>query len=111
LATQFIEVFTDDLDGSKAAETVPFELDGIAYTIDLSAKNAGKLRKALAPYLDRSVKVTPRRARKERPEDTVAGRAAIRAWAHRTGEYPDLADRGRIPDAVVQAWYAAGQAR
>jgi hypothetical protein len=111
LATKFIEVFTDDLDGSKATETVPFELDGIAYTIDLSAKNAAKLRKTLAPYLDRGMKVTPRRARKQRPEDTSAGRAAIRAWAWRTGDYPDLGERGRIPREIVEAWYAAGQAR
>jgi len=41
----------DDLDGSSADETLNFGLDGAAYEIDLSADNAGLLRKALADYV------------------------------------------------------------
>ena len=42
--------FVDDLDGKTAAdETVAFTLDGVAYEIDLSTKNAEKLRAALQP--------------------------------------------------------------
>ena len=41
----------DDLDGSSADETVAFGLDGSAYEIDLSAKNANQLRKSLASYV------------------------------------------------------------
>src|SRR6185437_10033364 len=41
----------DDLDGSSADETLNFKLDGAAYEIDLSADNAGLLRKALADYV------------------------------------------------------------
>ena len=44
-------VLEDDLDGSAADETVTFGLDGANYEIDLSAKNAAKLRDALAPYV------------------------------------------------------------
>ena len=33
----------DDLDGSKAEESIKFALDGINYEIDLSKKNATKL--------------------------------------------------------------------
>jgi nucleoid-associated protein Lsr2 len=38
-------------DGTDADRTVEFGLDGVNYTIDLSDKNAGKLRKALDPYV------------------------------------------------------------
>jgi hypothetical protein len=51
MARQIITVLTDDLDGGDAARTVEFGLDGVSYMIDLSQKNAGKLRKSLEPYL------------------------------------------------------------
>lgn len=41
-------VLEDDIDGDTAEETVRFGLDGSTYEIDLSAKNAAKLRDALA---------------------------------------------------------------
>src|SRR5689334_12307062 len=43
---------TGDLDGSSADETVMFGLDGPAYEIDLSKKNAAKLRATLTSYID-----------------------------------------------------------
>jgi hypothetical protein len=36
-------VFTDDVDGSEAIGTVKFGLEGTAYEVDLSQKNADKL--------------------------------------------------------------------
>jgi Lsr2 len=41
----------DDLSGSQADETVSFGLDGKNYEIDLSSKNADKLRGALVDYV------------------------------------------------------------
>ena len=41
----------DDLDGTAATQTVRFKLDGRELEIDLSDKNAAKLRKALGPYM------------------------------------------------------------
>ncbi|HWU31412.1 MAG TPA: histone-like nucleoid-structuring protein Lsr2, partial [Marmoricola sp.] len=41
----------DDIDGSDAAESVSFALDGSSYVIDLSESNAAALRNALAPYV------------------------------------------------------------
>jgi len=41
----------DDLDDGQAHGTIRFGLDGTDYEIDLSAKHAEALRKALAPYL------------------------------------------------------------
>ncbi len=53
----------DDLDGGKAEETVTFGLDGRAYNIDLSGKNARALRKALAPFVGSARKVGAARSR------------------------------------------------
>ena len=41
----------DDIDGSEAAETVPFELDAVGYQIDLNTEHAAELRNVLAPYV------------------------------------------------------------
>src|SRR3954453_11594086 len=44
-------VLVDDIDGSDAAETVTFGLDGVQYEIDLSDGHADELRAALALYI------------------------------------------------------------
>lgn len=41
-------VLEDDIDGSQAAETVSFALDGVSYEMDLSEENAEKLRNEMA---------------------------------------------------------------
>lgn len=41
----------DDIDGSNASETVTFGLDRRQYEMDLSTRNAAKLRAALAPFV------------------------------------------------------------
>src|SRR6478672_13304794 len=43
-------VLIDDIDGGKASETVTFALDGVTYEIDLSNKNASKLRDDFATW-------------------------------------------------------------
>ena len=48
MAQQVNVKFVDDLDGSDAAATVSFGLDGTVYEIDLSDDNAAKLRDSLA---------------------------------------------------------------
>ena len=53
-------VLTDDLDGSDAAESVAFGLDGNTYEIDLSTDNAAKLREYLQPYVAVGRKVATR---------------------------------------------------
>ena len=42
----------DDIDGTKAAETISFAIDGAAYEIDLSRRNAMTMRKLVATYVD-----------------------------------------------------------
>ena len=57
MAKQIIHKLVDDIDGGDADETVKFSLDGVQYEIDLSKKNAGKLRDLFAPYLEAGSRV------------------------------------------------------
>ncbi len=59
MAKQVVTLLTDDLDGSEADRTVEFGLDGVHYTIDLSEKNAGKLRQVLEPYISAGTGTVP----------------------------------------------------
>jgi hypothetical protein len=98
----------DDLDGGEAAETVTFALDGVSYEIDLSTKNAGKLRDAMAPYVGSARRVGGRR-RRGGASKASSGRstssADIREWARNNGW--DIPDRGRIAAEVREAYAAA----
>ena len=89
-------ILEDDLDGGPAEETVRFGLGGREYEIDLSGKNARRLRKAVEPYVSRGRKTHQHRTR---PAATRRRTADIRAWAKQSG-YMD-GDRGRIPDWIV----------
>ena len=112
MAKQVITLLTDDLDGGEADRTVEFGLDGVNYTIDLSEKNAGKLRKALDPYLNVATRVgrsggEARASRRSAPAGT--GRASrdenqkIREWASKNGY--EVSERGRIPSSIVEAYH------
>ena len=117
MAKQIIHKLVDDLDGGDADETVKFALDGIQYEIDLSDKNATKLRDILAPYVGAGSRVA-------RGGVVVGGRAArgrggatadreqnkaIREWARKQGM--KVSDRGRIPQEIVDEFHAKGPGR
>jgi Lsr2 len=51
MAVRRVVRFVDDLDGTAAAETVWFGVDGVGYEVDLSAANAAALRTLLDPYV------------------------------------------------------------
>ena len=53
MAQTVVVQLIDDIDGGDADETVSFALDGKAYEIELSRKNAAILRKMLAPYIEK----------------------------------------------------------
>jgi hypothetical protein len=50
-------LYIDDIDGSEAAGTVRFALDGADYEIDLSAEHTDELHSALRTYIDHARKV------------------------------------------------------
>ncbi len=100
-------ILEDDIDGGKADETVTFSLDGVSYEIDLSKKNADKLRNSFAPYVGAARRMTgrstARRGRAARGTRNEA--AAIREWAKEQGL--KVSDRGRIPADIVEQYRAA----
>jgi len=95
-------VLVDDIDGSEAEETVSFALDGKEYDIDLSAKNAARLRDAFAPYVGHARKASGRRRGRS---GTGPSPADIRAWARDNGF--KVPDRGRVSSEVREAYLAA----
>jgi hypothetical protein len=107
---QHIQVtLVDDVDGSEAAETVSFSFEGKAYELDLSEKNANKLRKALEPFVAAARRSGGSgRGRQRGSSGTSRGgadrerTAAIRKWAREHGH--QVADRGRIPSSVIEAY-------
>lgn len=106
MAQKVIVALIDDIDGSPAARTITFSIEGTGYEIDLSEGNVKKFLEDLAPYLDVARKTRP--SVRRRPRTPAPGRennAAIRAWANANGY--DLSSRGRIPAAVVEAFEKA----
>ena len=104
MARQTITRLVDDLDGSEAQETVKFALDGRSYEIDLSAKNAAKLRAALGTYIDNGTRLG-RATASGRGSQTASSREenqAIRMWAEEQGY--EVATRGRISQALVDLY-------
>lgn len=116
MVQKLVVSLVDDIDGSDADETIPFALDGVRYEIDLSEDNAGELRDALAQYVEHARRTGGRKTSRtalgpatvaavSKPR-TAADREqnqAIRAWAKKNGF--DVADRGRIPSDVVDAYH------
>ncbi|HET9653964.1 MAG TPA: Lsr2 family protein [Kineosporiaceae bacterium] len=120
MAQKVLTTLQDDIDGSKASETVTFALDGVTYQIDLNTRHATKLRKTFAPFISagrrvggRSVRRAPAAvapapaARRSRAKaETPVDPAAVRAWA--SANRIKVSPRGRIPGSVVAQFRAAG---
>lgn len=99
-------VLTDDMDGSDAAETVTFAVDGSTYEIDLSSENAARLRGALQPFAAAARKIGGRSKAAGRKRAGASGNAnEIRAWAKDQGMA--VSDRGRVSADIRAAYDAA----
>lgn len=104
--TQKVQILLeDDIDGTEATQSITFGLDGTTYEIDLNDKNAERLRKALAKFVEHG-----RRVRGAKPSRTKMPRNGhtpqeIRDWA-RTQKI-EVPERGRIPNTVQEAFDAA----
>ncbi len=111
MAQKVQTLLIDDLDGGEAESTVRFGLDGTHYEIDLNAKHAEALRKALAPYLDAarraSGSATRRPTRNARKAAGVGGPdpTTVREWAKSQGI--EVKDRGRVPADLMVKFKAA----
>lgn len=107
MATETLTRLIDDLDGGEATETVTFALDGRTFEIDLSTKNANKLRRTLKVYVEHSQRNLTGPPPGHRT--TVNGSSgsdqnqAIRAWARRKGY--EVASRGRLKAEILEAYH------
>ena len=115
MAQEVLVTLIDDLDGSDADETIRFALDGTSYEIDLNAKHAAALRKALDKYV--AAARSANRSTSARRSRTATRRStrrpdidpqAVRAWAHEHGI--DISSRGRIPADILDRYRSAGGA-
>jgi nucleoid-associated protein Lsr2 len=111
VAQKIQTLLIDDLDGGEAEETVRFGLDGTEYEIDLSAKNADALRRAVARYVDAARRAPSAAARRPGRSGRKAASAngtdptAVREWAKSQGI--EVKDRGRVPAELVVKFKAA----
>ncbi len=101
-------ILTDDIDGSDAAETVSFAIDGVNYEIDLSADNAARLRESLSAFVANGRKQTGAKAAassRKRASKSTGEATRIREWAK--GQGMAVSDRGRVSSEVRAAYEAA----
>jgi hypothetical protein len=105
MATKVFTTLQDDIDGSAAVETVRFALDGIEWEIDLSERNANRLRNSLSDFIAHGRKVGGKRVRGNSSSSGVDSKL-IRKWAEANGIA--VSSRGRIPAEVVEQYRAAG---
>jgi hypothetical protein len=106
MAARTVIELIDDLDGSKATETLRFDLDGTEYEIDLAGENADELRGLVARFVDAGRKTggtkhTPPVHRLAPAADTKA----VHARAAENGL--EVNSCGRIREDVVQGYLAS----
>lgn len=113
MAQRVLVQLVDDLDGGEATETVRFAIDGTGYEIDLSAKNAAKLREEVAVYAEKSRRAgtaakQPRRQapRTAAPASGASSQGTVREWAKAKGI--PVNGRGRLPLDVLRQFEVAG---
>jgi hypothetical protein len=114
MAKRVTESLVDDLDGSEAAETLRFSIDGADYEIDLSENNASEFHDAFAPYISAARRVGGRQGRGggrggSRGSSGSNGSSPdpkqVREWAKSQGL--DVNPRGRVPKSLIEQYQAA----
>jgi hypothetical protein len=108
MSRKTVVALEDDLSGGPADETVRFSLDGVDYEIDLSARNAEKLRAEFDVFVaaGRRLRHKALRDASASPRVDRAQLSAIREWARNQGL--QVSPRGRIPEAVLDAYHRQG---
>ncbi|NAZ73916.1 Lsr2 family protein [Kineococcus sp. T13] len=108
MARRVVENLIDDVDGSEAAETVVFAVDGVTHEIDLSEENARKLRESVQVFVNHARRVGGRRPGRPAASSVSADKidnAAVRKWAEENGK--KVSERGRIANSLIQEYLAA----
>jgi Lsr2 len=108
VAKRIITQLVDDTTGEDIkpgkGETVDFALDGQAYTIDLTTKNADAFRGLFQDYVAAATRVG-RKGNRSSKRNAANPTSEVREWARSNG-WPDLGNRGRIPADVQTAFNA-----
>jgi hypothetical protein len=102
MVSKMTVVLEDDVDGSVAAETIRFALDGVNYEIDLSSANAEKLRAAVAPWIGSARRTGGRKAQGRAVVRGASNANTIRTWAR--GQGFEVSDRGRVSAEIRKAY-------
>src|SRR4030095_8267465 len=105
MATKVLTTLQDDIDGSDAGEPALLGVDGVEWEIDLSERNANRLRNSLSDFIAHGRRVGGKRGRKP-ASSTQTDTQAVRKWAQASGI--EVSARGRIPAGVVERYRAAG---
>jgi len=115
VAKRYSTTWTDDLDGSAAAETVEFSIDGVTYAIDLSDANALRMRSTFEPYIRVASKASRRRVRTNWPleqpsiEEPPTSQQRAREWLRMNGH--EVGSRGRLSRDLLQRYESAHAGR
>lgn len=113
MSKEVVFIVRDDIDGSRADETLTFAVRGRNYEIDLSSANVELFEKSLFQFIEaarvqettNSASPTPVSSASKR--EMAKRRKEIRVWASRNG-WPELGEstKGRTPYAALDAYRA-----
>ncbi len=122
MATRLVTVYTDDLTGEDVdhVETIQFVSGGMVYEIDLCEATRKEYEDLIKPYADAGRRVgrasimlsspLPSPARIPAKVDAAQNKAVREWWRANEGKdgLPKLVERGRIPQAVMDAFQTWG---
>lgn len=112
MASKTITILIDDVDGGTAESRVAFSVGKNQYEIDLSAENLKAFNEALEPWVEYARKIPSTRRRNARAaaaRPSGVDQAVVREWAQQNGMA--VSDRGRLADAVYEAYEQANPAK
>lgn len=98
-------ILVDDIDGGQATETVTFSLDGVSYEIDLSEKNAARLRDSFSEWVGNARRAGGRKVCGRRASAGTSRREDlndVREWGRQNGF--KVSDRGRVSGELQAAY-------
>jgi hypothetical protein len=117
MAQTVVVQLTDDIDGGEADETISFSLSGRTYEIDLSMKNAERLRDAFAPFIEKARKTSRGDSGSRTSPGEKSGRTSSKSLfsgldveeKDRFRAWSKMPTARRISDNKVQEWIDAGR--
>lgn len=99
MAKKVTVTLLDDTNGKPAEETVEFSIDGVLFEIDLTGKNAKKIRADYEAWIPHARPIAGRRISGNTKTRQQKRNMDIRTWLRRKGI--EVSDRGRIPGEYV----------